>query len=111
MASYPGAKVHRRNRRKLGRGQSTPRQVVDTVVDGDSDTATITFDAPVVVRDNIDLHVSGGLTLVSQTIVSTQEVQQVYSGALAGKTWELDAGDPAISTFQGGQVAGNSGTF
>jgi hypothetical protein len=111
MASYPGAKVHRRSRRKLGRGQALQIPPVTAIVTSATDVATITFATPVVVNGTIPMNVSGGLTLVSQTVVSPTVVTQTYSGALTTKTYNIPAATPQIASFQGGTFAGVSGTF
>jgi len=110
MASYPGAKVHRVSRRKLGRGQHVQAPAVIATPTASTVTVTINFNVPVVVRGNLDLHTSVG-TLVSQTVVSSTEIQQTYSVSVAAATWSITAGDPAISSMQGGQLAAASGTF
>jgi hypothetical protein len=111
MASFPGAKVHRVSRRKLGRGQHTQLSPVTAVVTDATDTATITLSEPCVINGTIPLNVSGGLTLVSQTVVSATVVQQVYSSALTTKTYSIPAGSPTIVGMQGQSFAGVSGTF
>lgn len=111
MASYPGAKVHRPSRRKLGRGQHTQLPPATAVVTSTSDTATITFSVPVIVNGTISMNVSGGLTLVSQTQVSPTVVTQLFSGPLTTLTYSIAANDPSISTYQGGGFAGVAGTF
>lgn len=109
MASYPGSKVHRVSRRKLGRGQTVQQPAVTAVVTGAVDTATITFSVPVVVQGPLNLAVQGDLVPVSQTVVSNTEVQILYSVPLTGLTYTLSSGN--VSTFQGGMLAPTSGTF
>lgn len=111
MASYPGAKVHRPSRRKLGRGQSIPRPGVDVEVDGSGTTVTLTFSVPVIVRGDIGLEVTGGPTFVSQVVTSPTVVTQTWSGAVDGLDYDLPAGDLNVSTAQGGVETGASGTF
>jgi len=111
MASFPGAKVHRVSRRQLGKGQHIQLPPVTVSVTAATDTATLTFSVPVIVSGNIPLAVSGGVTLVSQTVVSPTEVQQVFSGALSGLAWSIAGGIPQVATFQGGGLAPSSGTF
>jgi len=76
-----------------------------------TDVATLTFDVPVIVDGDINLVVAGGPVFVSQEIISNTVVQLTFDAALAGKTYNLGAGDPAISTFQGGSNSSASGTF
>lgn len=109
--AYPGSKVHRVSRRKLGRGQYPTSNGVTVVVTDTGSTATLTFARPVVVTGNIPMTVSGGTTLTSQTIVSPTVVTQVYSSALTTKTYNLPSGAANVATYQGGQVIGAAGTF
>jgi hypothetical protein len=81
------------------------------VMSTSTNDAVLTFAVPVVVRSPINLHVSGGLTYVSTTVVSPTVIHQVYSGALAAKTWSVTAGDAGVASFQGGSLAAASGTF
>lgn len=111
MASFPGAKVHRVNRRRLGRGQF-PTSLGTTVVVTSTGTtnATLTFARPVVVTGSIGMTVAT-LTLVSQTVVSPTVVTQVWSGNVTTHAYNLPSGDPHVATQQGGQVIGAAGTF
>ena len=111
MPSYPSTKVHRVNRKKLGRGQFTQIAAATFAMTSTGDTATLTFDVPVIVEDTIPLAVSGGVTLVSQTVVSATVVRQLFSGPLAGLTWSVAGGTGQVATFQGGGLASSSGTF
>ena len=110
-AVYPTAKVHRVSRRKLGRGQYPPVAALTFTMTDTGSTATLTFTVPVVVSGPINLNVSGGLTYVSQSIVSPYVVTQTYSGALSAKTWSVAANTPNVASAQGGGTAGQSGTF
>ena len=80
LAAYPGANVHRVSRRRLGRGQHPQFAAVGAAIGSNSATVTITFSQAVIVSGTINLNVSGGLTLVSQTVNSPTVVTQVYSG-------------------------------
>ena len=110
-ASYPGAKVHRPSRRKLGRGQFVQPTPATVAVTSAADTATLTFSVPVVVNGNIPMTVSGGRTLTTQTVVSPTVVTQLFSGTLTTQTWSIPAGIQQVKTYQGGQLAPASGTF
>ena len=110
MASFPNNKVHRSDRRKLGRGQSVPRPSTGVVATASTDTVVLTFSAPVIVSGPTALIV-GTLTQVSTTQISPTVVHVLMSGAVASHAYNLPAGDPAISNFQGGSNAGTSGTF
>jgi hypothetical protein len=110
-ATFPTAKKHRTSTRKLGKGQHTQLPPATVLVTDSASTATLTFSVPIVVNGNIPMNVSGGLTLVTQTVVSPTVVTQLYSGALTTKTWSIPANTPQIATMQGGGFAGASGTF
>jgi hypothetical protein len=110
MASFPGAKVHRVSRRKLGRGQSVQKAAANATPVATLADVVITFDVPVVVSGNIDLHVSTGIALLSQVQTSPTTVAQVYASSVVGKTWSVDNSAP-VATFQGGALAAASGTF
>lgn len=110
-ASYPGPKVHRTNRRKLGRGQyPVPAGFTFTVTDSGS-VATLTSSVPLVVSGIIPLTVAGGPTFVSQTIVSPYVVTQTFSAALTTHTWTIPANAANVATQMGGKTVGQSGTF
>lgn len=111
MASYPGPKVHRSNRRKLGRGQF-PTAIGTAVVVSSTGTtnATLTFARPVVVTGNIPMTVAT-LTLVSQVQTSPTVVSQVWSGNVTTHAYVVPAGAANVNTYQGGPVEGATGTF
>lgn len=108
---YPSQNVHRRNRRILGKNQFPAGGAVTCAITDTASTATLTFSGPVVVTGPIPLTVSGGLTLVTQTVVSPTVVTQLYSAALTTHTYSLAPGAANVATFQGGGVSGTSGTF
>jgi hypothetical protein len=109
--SYPGAKVHRVSRRKLGRGQY-PASTGTTVVLTDATTLlTMTFARPVVVTGIIPVTVAGGPTLVSQSVISSTIVTQTYTATLVGHLVTFPPNAANVTTQQGGGVAGTSVTF
>lgn len=109
--SYPGPKVHRKNRRKLGRGQfATATGVGCTITSSGTTNLTMTFARPVVVTGTIPTTVATK-TLVSQTVVSPTVVTQVWSGNVTGLAYTLPAGAANVATYQGGPTLGTSGTF
>ena len=110
MASFPGSKVHRPSRRKLGRGQHLQLPLATFVMTSSTNTAILTFSVPVVVSGQVDLHVSGGLGFVSQVQLSPQVLHVLYDGAVGGKTWSVGPGEP-VATFQGGGLAPQADTF
>ena len=107
---FPTPKVHRQNRRKLGRGQYPSTTGVTVAITGTASTATLTFARPVVVTGPIPLSVAT-VTPVTQTIVSPTVVTILYSGTLATHAYTLPAGPANVATYQGGQVVGAAGTF
>jgi hypothetical protein len=109
--AYPTPKVHRPNRRKLGKGQYPTSANVGVAVTSAASTATLTFSRPVVVTGPIPMFVAGGPTFVSQTVVSPTVVTQVYSAALTTHAYGIASGAANVSTYQGGQVSGVAGTF
>lgn len=111
MAGYPGPKVHRPSRRKLGKGQYPTTNGVAVVVTSTGTTnVTLTFARPVVVTGTINDTVATR-TLVSQTIVSPTVVTQVWSAAVTGLAYVVPGGAANVATYQGGQVLGAAGTF
>jgi len=109
--AYPGPKVHRKNRRKLGRGQFPSATGVGVVVTSTGTTnVTLTFARPVVVTGTIAMTVAT-LTIVSQTVVSPTVVTQVWSGNVSTHAYNLPAGAPNVLTNQGGPITGAAGTF
>jgi predicted DNA repair protein MutK len=108
---FPSANVHRRNRRKLGRAQQPAvPPVVATVSSTGTTNMRLTFDRPVVVTGNIGTTVATR-TLVSQTVTSPTQVNQVWSGNVATLAYTVPAADPNVTGSQGGKLAGASGTF
>jgi hypothetical protein len=109
--SIGAQKIHRRNRRKLGRGQVPPLPVaVPTISTSGTTNLTMNWNVPVVVRGNIGTAVATR-TLVSQTIVSPTQVTQVWSGNVTGLAFSLPANDPNVSSSIGGATAGTAGVF
>ena len=111
MASFPGAKVHRVSRRRLGRGQSVQRPGATVTAAATTVTVTLTFDVPVIVSARIPLVIATNPAFVSQTVVSPTVVHQVYGSSCAGLAWSLAGNAAGIATFQGGGVAAAAGTF
>lgn len=110
MASYPGAKVHRSSRRKLGRGQSVQRQGASVTATAATTTVSLSFSVPVVVSGIIDLGLGDTVTLVSQTQTDAQTVVQIYSATCVGLAWSVDQTAP-VATKQGGPLVPTGGTF
>jgi hypothetical protein len=111
MATFPGAKVHRINRRKLGKGQTPTGGSVTVALTNATTTLTLTFSGPVVVTGVIPVTTSGAQTIVSQTVVSPTVVTQLWSATLVGSTITVPSNAANVATFQGGGVAGNQRTF
>jgi hypothetical protein len=110
MASFPTSKVHRPSRRKLGRGQHVQLPSVTITAGVSTDTVTLTFSVPVIVNGLISYVTNSG-HVVTQTQVSPTSVTLLCSATQAAAVWTIAAGDPAISTFQGGTNAAAGGTF
>lgn len=110
MASYPGAKVHRLNRRKLGRGQSV--QQAQAVLSATASTVTVTFasNVPIIVNGPIPVTTTNGV-YVSQEQLTATTFQIVFSLTQAAATVTIPANCGAIATFQGGGNAAFSMTF
>jgi len=109
MASYPGAKVHRVNRRKLGRGQvpgvASPTL---TVTAHSADVARVVSSEPVVWGSLAGMTVATR-TYVSAAVVDQSTIDVTFSGAIAGLAYSVPAG--VGTSYQGGPTAAKSGTF
>lgn len=109
--AFPGPKVHRVSRRKLGRGQHPQYAQATATLTESGTTLTITFNVPVVVSGVIPTTSAGSITRVSQTVVSPTVVTQTWSAAITGTgVMTLPAGSP-ITTYQGGGCAAATATF
>jgi len=103
--------VHRRDRRKLGKGQYPTSVSVPVAVTSTGTTnMTLTFGVPVVVDGVIGSTVATR-TLVSQTVVSPTVVTQVWSGNVTGLAFTVPAAPPTVRSYQGGMVSGSAGVF
>jgi hypothetical protein len=111
MAVFPGAKVHRVNRRKLGRGQyPNANGVACVLTTSGGDNITLTFNKPVTVSGVIPLTSSSG-AFVSQAIVSSTVVTQTWSASQAAATVTLASNAANVASYQGGGVIGSTVTF
>jgi len=110
MASFPGAKVHRLNRRKLGRGQfpNIPSATL-TVTLPSATVVKIVSSVPTVFSPSVPLTISAGGPVVSQDQVSQTEVDLHLTSAGTGATWSVPSN--IGTTFQGGGTDATSGTF
>jgi hypothetical protein len=108
--SYPANKVHRKNRRKLGRGQYPTSNAVTVTATGSGSTAIVTYNQPVNVSGPLAITVAT-LTFVSQVINSPTQVTVTMSGAVSTHAYTIAANDPHVSSYQGGPTLGTSGTF
>jgi len=111
MASYPGSKVHRVSRRKLGRGQHVQVPAAHAVLSITASVLHVVFDTPVVVSGPIPAVSNGDQTIVSQAVVDSQHVNITFDATLVGATVTIEANPPTVATFQGGGMAAASGTF
>lgn len=110
MASYPTSNVHRRSRRKLGRAQHQQAAAATTTAATTTPNVTLTFNVPVIVSGPLTITV-GSLTILSQQQLTPTTYEFVLSGTTTSETYSFPANQPNIATFQGGGVAGVSGTF
>lgn len=109
--AFPGPKVHRVSRRKLGRGQTNAATgVTCTITSSGTTNLTMTFSRPVVVTGTIPTTVATR-TLVSQTVVSGTVITQAWSGNVTTLAYALPSNAANVKTYQGGMVAGTTGTF
>lgn len=109
--AFPTNQIHRRNRRRLGRGQYPIAAAIGVAVTSTGTTnLTMTFNQPVVISGTIGNTVATR-TLVSQNVVSPTVVTQVWSGNVATLAYAVPANDPAVKAATGGTLAGVSGTF
>jgi hypothetical protein len=103
--------VHRRNRRRLGKGQQPPLTSVGVVVSSTGTTnVTLTFSTPVVVSGPIAMTVATR-TLSAQTIVSPTVVTFVASGNVTGLGYTVPPNQATVVNSVGGRLAGAAGTF
>jgi len=108
--AYPGPKVHRVSRRKLGRGQYPNISGTQTTATPSGSTVVLTWSQPVVVRGNLAITVAT-LTFVSQVINSPTQVTITMSGAVATHAYSFNGNQPNISASNGGAVSSAAGTF
>lgn len=111
MAATLAQNVHRRNRRKLGRGQYPSTGTFPVVVTSTGTTnMRLTYGVPVVVSGPITSTVATR-TLISQTVVSPTVVDQVWSGNVAALAYTVAANDNDVRSYTGGTSSGAAGTF
>ena len=108
--AFPGPKVHRVNRRKLGRGQYPPIPSTSVTAVTATPQVTLNFGSPVIVSAQPGLTVTG-LTILSYAQTDPYTVNVIMSGATTGLAWSFDNSNGAVRTFQGGGVASASGSF
>jgi hypothetical protein len=111
MATYPGPKVHRTNRRKLGRGQYPQQPSVSVVLTNPStNVVELTFGVPVSVSGIIPVNTSTGI-LVSQQVSNSTTVLQTYNTSQAAATVSIAANAANVASYLGGGVSATSITF
>jgi hypothetical protein len=111
MASFPGSKVHRVSRRKLGRGQTVQMARYHVSVINDVTNVIFTFDVPVVVRGPVNINITGGFKLLDQFLDEDGFLTQVYDGDVTGAQYDIKPENEAIRTYQGATGYGAAGTF
>lgn len=102
--------VHRRNTRKLGRGQFPEQTPITVAAVGSGSTASLTFSQPVCVSGPIPLTVDT-LTFVSQVISSPTVAVVTMSGAVASKTYSMAANPVNVTGQKGQPITALAGTF
>ncbi len=110
MASYPTSKVHRVNRRKLGKGQRAHTPPGIATVTNTVAVVHLAFNVPVVISGPVPITVAT-LTYLSQNVVDNQHVDVTFNATTVSHAWALTGGGSTIQTYQGGTVASASGTF
>ena len=85
MASFPGAKVHRESRRKLGRGQSVQQTPVTITATAATVTVTFMLNRPCVINGMVPTVTSSG-ALSSQHVTSPTQFEQVFTITQAAAT-------------------------
>ena len=91
MASYPGNKVHRTSRRRLGKGQHPQLPAVTITATAATVTVHLVFSAPVVVRGPIPYVTSSG-AVSGQTVIDTTHVDLTCTESQAAAAWSIIAG-------------------
>ena len=108
--SFPTKNRHVPSRRRAGRGQGPFPPAITITATGSGSTAILTFSVPVIISGNIAMTVATR-TFVSQVVNSPTQVTITFSGAVATNAWNIPGATANISSYQGGSVAGASGTF
>lgn len=103
--AYPTAKVHRSNRRKLGRGQYPASAIITTSGSWASTVLTMTFSDAVNVSGLIPLILTLG-TVSSQLVLSPTSVQFNISGAAGSQTATLPNNPANVMGQRGQPIAG-----
>lgn len=98
------------NRRKLGKGQIPSSQAINVTITDSGSVATLTFSRAVNITGPIGMTATG-LTVVSQAITGPNTATITYSGALTGVAYSLPSAPTTVSSYQGGYVLGQHGTF
>jgi hypothetical protein len=83
---------------------------VSATVSPSGSTVIVTFSAPVNVSGPLSITVATR-TFVSQVVNSPTQVTVTMSGTVTGLAWTVATPQPNVSSYQGGQVLGGSGTF
>jgi hypothetical protein len=112
--AFPGPKVHRLNRRKLGRGQYPSALGTQVTAAPSTNSVILTFARPVLyggaAGGGLALTV-GGRSVISATQNTPTQITVLMNGTVATLAWNFPGGQTNIRTQQGGTVDGASGTF
>jgi hypothetical protein len=109
---FPGSKVHRSSRRKLGRGQYPPVAPVTATATAATTTVTVQLSVPCVISGPFPIKVATISDVPSQVVSSNrQTITLVFGETVVGKAWSITPGLSVCLSDQGGVLAGASGTF
>ena len=117
MPSYPTPKVHRRSRRKLGRGQYPAIPAALPTVTAAASTVTVTYDPPVIVSGPVGLAVDTPRGLVvpvlrnCDTLTIPQIAQAVTDTAEKAKNSQYGIEDLRGGTFTISNLGAIGGTY
>jgi hypothetical protein len=110
MASFPNSKVHRANRRRLGKGQHVQIMPATLSAAVGTTVVTVTSNVPIIVS-KLPPWVTNTGTLLSFAQTSSTSFTLTFSTSQAAATYSLAANCGVIQTTQGGGNLALAGTF
>lgn len=111
--AFPGPKVHRVSRRKLGRGQMTSPVVAMVTPTAATDVATLVFSQPVIwsMPGTVPTFFTcTGIAAVSAVQTSSTQIAITFAASVAAAAYKF-VQDVTITQANGGAIAPASGTF